>query len=151
MTSEHASSLAPSVQLLAEALQRLSRDGIITVNTSLAAAADALDCELSAVDPYSYRNDQAAALLALRIAGWPPATAVSHHDRLSFAHAAWDIQHLLATDDAPHVADLLRHSDFTNEASSPDSLDAMLGIASRAITEYRRLISTSRSPNERCT
>jgi hypothetical protein len=142
MTSNQLGSLAPVTQLLAEILERLSARGVLTMHGSLSEAAQALDDELRAIDPFFERQDQAAAIIALRAAGWPPARqAATPDDRAALAHAAWELQHLLATDDAQHVADLLRHTETAVDAAGMQSIEALLATASHAITEYRRLVA----------
>jgi hypothetical protein len=142
MTSNELGALAPVTQLLAEILERLSARGILTAHRPFSEAARALDDELRAIDPFFERQDQAAAILALRAAAWPSAMqATTLNDRAALAHAAWELQHLLATDDAQHVADLLRHAETGVDAAEMRPIEALLPVASRAIAEFRRLVS----------
>jgi hypothetical protein len=139
----------PAAQILGEVLERLRARGVLTLHRSLLDAAAALDDELRSVDPFYDRQSQAAAILALRAAGWPPSEISTLEERSAFAQAAWNVQHLLATDDPRHVADLLRHAESAFGTGSVRSVEALTPIAARAITEYRRLIDATKSPNGR--
>jgi hypothetical protein len=148
MTDMNSAAATPMTQLLAEILERLSAAQLLTVHGSVVEAAHALEDELRGIGPFA-TQDQAAAVLALRLAGWPPAQIASREARSALGDAAFGIQFLLATDDEEHVADFLRHAEIGGDSGSLRSIEALRPTASRAITEYRRLTEASKSPNER--
>lgn len=138
----------PIARLLAEILERLTNRGVLDVRGSFVAAAHELEEELRGIGPFP-TDDHAATVLALRLSGWPPAQATSASARAALGDAAFGISFLLATDDADHVADFLRHAEMSQESAQLRPIEELIPIASRAITEYRRLTSRTKSRNER--
>src|SRR5688500_16286538 len=104
--SEPASPVA--VTLLEEVLERMVSAGLIQLRQPNGKVAVALARELRRLDMVLSR-EAAAAIVAVRIAGWPPALAGDEEAAAAVASSAFTIAGMLGDESARHVADFLRH------------------------------------------
>jgi hypothetical protein len=138
--------LHPAVeQLLEEALARLEAAGVVSLVAPRAVAVGALHHQLARLgclpDPSA-----AAAVLALREAGWPPARAADDLSAARVAGVAHGVGDMFEREDARHVADYLRYCEADITGGPRRDLSAVIPEAARAMAAYARLRTGARAP-----
>ena len=132
------------VRLLSEILARLEAAGPLRLVANPRDAAAALGAALLRAG-FALEEGPAAAILALREAGWPPARDDDDAVARRVGREAFHCASMLDGEDARHVADFLRHLEEEIMDAPRRDLAAVIPEAERAIAAYGRYLGR-RSP-----